>query len=63
MSSGEGTQTTIDIDPESVEAIQQTITRIPEHDAINHALGDGNTGASRALIGAAGLGAIPTGIG
>ena len=36
---GEGTQTTIDIDPEAVEAILQTITRMPDHDAVNHGLG------------------------
>ncbi|MDR3405877.1 MAG: DNA polymerase III subunit beta [Chthoniobacter sp.] len=36
---GRGTQTTIEVDPEAVEAIQQTITRMPDHDFVNHGLG------------------------
>lgn len=36
---GSGTQTTIEVDPEAVEAILQTITRMPDHDEVNHGLG------------------------
>jgi DNA polymerase III sliding clamp (beta) subunit (PCNA family) len=49
--SGSGTQTTIDVDPESVEAILQTITRMPDHDAVNHGLGLEVSGYQVRLLG------------
>ncbi|MEP6671429.1 MAG: DNA polymerase III subunit beta [Chthoniobacter sp.] len=36
---GKGTQTTLEVEPKLVEAIMQTIARLPDHDAINHSLG------------------------
>ncbi len=36
---GNGISATIDIAPEGVEAVLQTITRLPDHDALNHTIG------------------------
>ena len=36
---GNGITATIDIAPEGVEAVLQTVTRLPDHDALNHTIG------------------------
>ena len=48
---GSGIQTTIDIEPESVESIQQTITRMPDYDEVNHRLGLEVIGHQLRLVG------------
>lgn len=48
---GNSTQTTIDIDPEALEAILQIITKMPDHDEANHGLGLQVIGSQMRLIG------------
>jgi DNA polymerase III sliding clamp (beta) subunit (PCNA family) len=48
---GNGTQTTIDVDPEAVEVILQIITKMPDHDVLNHGLGLEIVGSQVRLIG------------
>ena len=48
---GSGTQTTITVDREAVEAILQTVTRMPDHDAVNHGLGMEVTGQQVRVLG------------
>jgi len=49
--SSEATQTTIEVKPESVEAILQTIARMPNHDPVHHTLGLEAKGSQVRLLG------------
>lgn len=48
---GSGTQTTIEVDPDAVETLLQTITKMPDHDELNHGVGLQVIGHQVLLIG------------
>ncbi|MEA3212307.1 MAG: hypothetical protein QOE70_5364 [Chthoniobacter sp.] len=51
LPSGSSTQTTIELAPEAVESLLQTIGQMPDHDAINHAIGLEVIGYTARLLG------------
>jgi len=48
---GEGTQTTIEVEPASVETILQTVARMPNHDPVYHTIGLEAKGSRVRLLG------------